>query len=606
MANCLNTHKTFLKKTLLSGFVISSLALSGCALVADKPSESNKTTSAKATPSQVKSNSSTTSQDVNKSADANLNLDAATMFEIMAAELLLKRGQSQAAFDTYFPIAKELQTPELGERAFQMAMATYSIDNIELASQLWVSVAPKAAQAWKAAFLLTLRKGEINLAFEQWQTFHQLSEAGLTADIIQTAGKVGAATAKEFGLPFMQKIAQSYAKEWVALYGVGMVASVYGQNQTAISALNQAKELMYKQDQQESESLIYDLLSKVYLTVSPAQEGVDALTPYVEENPTDLLVQERLARLEVQAQDYNSAEQRYAFIVNKEPKAYSSQFALALLQIERQAYDKAEQNLIKVSQNPGYASIAFYYLGIMYQERKNYSQALEYFEQVKSQAYIFDAQLHMAEIYYIQANKVKANELLEAIVADTDKEKIKLLRAKAIFATNENDERKALSFYQQALTVDPQNIDLIKAQSLLLYNLKEYDRYEAALTKAIRLEPNDSSLLNALGYFYVEQNRKMDQAYSLLDKALSMEPNSYYILDSMGWYYYQKGDYQTALSFLEKSFALNKDIEVFLHLVKAYWAKGDKDKAKNLWQQYQLKFNKNEQVQNIIKDLEKM
>ena len=577
------------------------LALNGCALMSDKKADSSSNpVEAKNVPQDdVQANVN----NPNQSLDA-LDLNAQTMFQIMAAELLVKRGQPKAAFEAYYPIAEQLRTPELAERTFQMAMVTYDIANIDKATQLWKTISPQSASVWKASYLLSLRQGKVEKALQEWQTYRQYSDLDLPADLIETATKVSATAAKEFGLPFMQALTSKYADEWIAFYSLGVVSTAYQNPEIGIEALQTAKQMMYKADSDTSESVIYSLLSKLYLSVTPPQKGVDALKPYVKKNPTDLLVQERLARIEVQAKLYEDAEKRYEYIIKNEPKAYSSQFALALLQMERKAYESSEKNLRAVLQNEGYQSIAYYYLGVLYQETDDYEKAKAHFLQVDSPSYLFDAQLHLAEIAYLQGNKKEAMDALATIKPQTNKNHIKLLRAKAIFAANENRLSKSIALYSQALQIEPDNVDLLKAQSLLLYNAKRYEEYESVLMKAIKIQPNDSSLLNALGYFYAEQNVKLDKAYELLTQALQIEPNSFYILDSMGWYYYQKGDFKTALEYLEKSFSLNQDVEVFLHLVKAYWANGEMQRAKQLWQKYQQNFDGNHQVQNIIKDLE--
>ena len=110
--------------------------------------------------------------------------------------------------------------------------------------------------------------------------------------------------------------------------------------------------------------------------------------------------------------------------------------------------------------------------------------------------------------------------------------------------------------------------------------------------------------LNALGYFYVERHTKLDQAYILLNKALKLEPNSYYILDSLGWYYYQVKEFDKAISYLQEAFDIEKDDEVLIHLVSAYWQNQEINRAKSLWKKYHNNFLQNDRVQKLINELE--
>ena len=76
---------------------------------------------------------------------------------------------------------------------------------------------------------------------------------------------------------------------------------------------------------------------------SQPEEGIKALTPYIEKHPDDLLVQERVARLEVQAVRYDDAEKRYLQILKVEPNALTSRLSVALIQIEQNKYEQAEK-----------------------------------------------------------------------------------------------------------------------------------------------------------------------------------------------------------------------------------------------------------------------
>lgn len=586
------SHRHKMMAVLLS----STVLFSGCALMPEKQEESPK--------SDLPVVEKRDEQSAIKAVDKNLNLDSQTMFQIMAAEMMVQRKQPNAAFTVLYPVVQELRDKDLAKRLFQISMSTYQLNKIEQATLLWREVAPESAKAWRASFILSLRKGKMDEALAQWEQYQQLSELNLASDMIASASKVAATVPAEQGIPFFEKLTQKYPNEWSAFYGLGMVSSVHKNPQVGIPALERAKALMLEVDAGDSLSLIYNLLSKLYLYVSPPEKGIDALTAYADSNPKDLLVQERLARLEVQAKRYQDAEQRYKYIVQQEPEAYTSLFSLALLQLERKGYQDAEHNLLKVSEQKGYKSVAYYYLGILYQEQKEYAAAKKFFSGVTSASYVVDAKLHLAEIVYAEESQQKAMDILDSISTTKPKDKIKVLRAKAIFSTTNKEYVKAIEFYDQALQLDANNIEVLKAQSLLFYKVEDFVGYEANLLKVLKVDTQDSDALNALGYFYVEQNKNLDQAFILLNRALELEPNSYYILDSMGWYYYHVGQYDKALQYLNQAFEMSEDDEVFIHLISAYWQSGEVEKARSLWEEFRGKFSSSDEVQNIINELE--
>lgn len=597
---------SYLKRRIRNvSFLVFTVLGSGCSL-------NNAVAVTEASPQKLKGSGSDVVQKSNLSESSQekqaperlLHLNSQQMFEVMAAEMLFKRKQIQGAFNTIYPLAKELKHPELAKRAFEIGMHTFNLQYIDQSVQLWKDVAPQNSDAWRASFVMSLRKGEVEPAIVEWEQYQRLSEANLQSDFISSAGSVASATDEANGIKFFQLLVEKYPEEWSSYYALGMVCAAYSNASIGIPVLEKAKELMLEQDAGDSLSLVYNLLSKLYLSVKPATEGIDALTPYVKKNPKDLLVQERLARIEVQARRYQAAQKRYQYIVDQEPEAYSSRFSLSLLQMEQDDYAGAEENLTIIARQKGYESIAYYYLGVLYQDQNNYEKAVDHFKKVVSETYKADATLHMAEILYKQGKKDAADDMLDRVDTSNSQNKVKQLRAKAIFANNDGEVRKAIGYYNEALALQPNSASMLKAVSQLHYNIKEYVNYEAALLKALNINDQDSEALNALGYFYLEQNSNLDVAFSLISNALKLEPESFFILDSMGWYYYKVGEYERALDYLTQSFAKVEDEEVLLHLISAYWANGQEGKAREMWNLYRTKFSNSERLQNIINRLE--
>ena len=584
--------------SLLVGISFTAV-LSGCALT----NEASKETLVQKPSGQ----SDKTAESLNKSEKSVANsplLDSSTMFEILAAEMMVQKGQVVNAFDILYPLAVKTRDEGLAKRVFQISMATYNVDNIEKATILWREVSPESSVAWRASFLLSLRSSQLELALEQWQTYHQLSEDGLDSDLVSSAAKVAASVPKEPGLQFFTRLTQQYNQAWSAYYALGMVSTVYQDPKVGIPAVEKALELLPKSEREASSPLLYNLLSKLYLMNGNPEKGIEVLASYVDSNPNDLLLQERMARLEVQAKRYEDAERRYQAIIKIEPEAHTSLLSLALIQLERKSYDLAEKNLLAVSKEEAYESVGNYYLGILYQDSDRNQLAISTFEKVRSASYYVDAQLHLAEIYFAQNKPEDSFAILDAMQLTLPADQVKVLRAKAIFNSAQDKYPPAVELYDQVLKLEPDNIEVLKAQSLLLYKLKRYVEYEANLLKVLKLNDNDIDVLNALGYFYVEQNIKLDQAFTLLNKALSIDPDSYYILDSMGWYYFQVKEYGQALNYLNKAFSVEEDDEVLIHLITTYWHNKEVNRAKLLWQKYHKNFLQNDRVQNLINELE--
>jgi tetratricopeptide (TPR) repeat protein len=113
---------------------------------------------------------------------------------------------------------------------------------------------------------------------------------------------------------------------------------------------------------------------------------------------------------------------------------------------------------------------------------------------------------------------------------------------------------------------------------------KNLSAAEIDLKKALQLAPNEPSVLNYLGYSYVDQNRNIPEALAMLEKAQSLKPTDGYIADSVGWAYFKLGRFADAARTLEGAVELIPgDPTINDHLGDAYWRVGRKLEARFQW-----------------------
>ena len=77
--------------------------------------------------------------------------------------------------------------------------------------------------------------------------------------------------------------------------------------------------------------------------------------------------------------------------------------------------------------------------------------------------------------------------------------------------------------------------------------------------------------MNDLAYFFIDNNRNINEGLELVDKALVLNPDNYEYLHCKGWGLYKQGKYKEALEFLQKADSVKPiyDHELFLHLEAA-------------------------------------
>ena len=99
---------------------------------------------------------------------------------------------------------------------------------------------------------------------------------------------------------------------------------------------------------------------------------------------------------------------------------------------------------------------------------------------------------------------------------------------------------------QKLLARDPADTRGLHVMSLILQDKGDAQGAERVLRDLIAQDPLDANALNSLGYMYAERGERLDEAVALLQRALKIEPDNPSYLDSLGWAYFQQGRLELA------------------------------------------------------------
>ncbi len=123
----------------------------------------------------------------------------------------------------------------------------------------------------------------------------------------------------------------------------------------------------------------------------------------------------------------------------------------------------------------------------------------------------------------------------------------------------------------------------------LAYVYQAFDRFESAektLREIVAETPGFPIALNNLGYLLLRQNRNLDEARDLIAEAVRIEPQNSSYLDSLGWAYFKLERLSKAEFYLRKAFRINSTSPIILeHLGDVYRKRGKISEAKQVWQQ---------------------
>jgi tetratricopeptide (TPR) repeat protein len=107
---------------------------------------------------------------------------------------------------------------------------------------------------------------------------------------------------------------------------------------------------------------------------------------------------------------------------------------------------------------------------------------------------------------------------------------------------------------------------------------------EATLRELLKETPGNPIALNNLGYFLLERNDRVAEAFDLIQQAVKIDPTNPSYLDSLGWAYFRLGRLNEAETSLREALRIDSGSgTIHEHLGDVYQKQGKLDLAKSSW-----------------------
>jgi len=94
---------------------------------------------------------------------------------------------------------------------------------------------------------------------------------------------------------------------------------------------------------------------------------------------------------------------------------------------------------------------------------------------------------------------------------------------------------------RKLLAANPKDKRGLHALSSIQQERGDVKAAETTLRDLVSQDPQDANALNSLGYLLAERGDRLDEAVQLLQRALKIDPENPSFLDSLGWAYFQQG-----------------------------------------------------------------
>jgi tetratricopeptide (TPR) repeat protein len=203
----------------------------------------------------------------------------------------------------------------------------------------------------------------------------------------------------------------------------------------------------------------------------------------------------------------------------------SDYLKMGLRFIQLKNYHSAIEQFLMVEEDPSEFLDLSYYLGICYTKLEKYDKALLYLEQVVTNhtdiLMVYQCRLILSYIYSITGRfKLAEFELKELLDSGFESAQI----------------YGSLSFNS--------------------YSQRMVDKSLEYLSKAAKLEPENPSIFNSIGYILANEGLDIEKSIISCKKAVRLKNEYPAYLDSLGWAYFKAGKNEEALIYLRKAFSL--------------------------------------------------
>jgi tetratricopeptide (TPR) repeat protein len=228
---------------------------------------------------------------------------------------------------------------------------------------------------------------------------------------------------------------------------------------------------------------------------------------------------------------------------------------------------------------------AFYYLGSIAERRGDRERAIRFYSRIVSGNYAVDAQLRTARLLGEGDLAEQGEASLDAFASEHPEFSIELAIGRSRLLSERLQHRAALDLVDAELENYPGNIDLIMQRALVLDRAGRVSEAVRTLRDLLRERPDDPVTLNALGYTLVDHDQSVGEGEALIRRANALMPDSPAIQDSLGWAHFRRGRYAEAAAMLRKAYDQAQDPEIAAHLGEALWKLGEREQARDVWQE---------------------
>ncbi len=505
-------------------------------------------------------------------------LTAALLYGVLLGEIAGQRGRLDVSGAAYLQAAKQSNDPRIAERALKISIYAKQPGLAYQAAKRWVELAPDNVEARQTLAVLALRLNRQQEALDQFEYLLQKDEHGNGAPYQSMLALLLREPDRERALKIMAQLVALRPQDPQAHFAYARLAVHAEDWPLAEQHITRCLELKPGW----AEALI--LQAQISLKQGRGSTARARLEAALQHEPDNVELQQAYARLLVDLEDFEGARAQYRSLLKRQPDNGQVVYSLALLALEAGDLKEARTRFKKLVALDFQTQQAYYYLGAVAEEQNKPERALQWYNKVDSESdHWIEVQIRVARLE-AQAGDVKAaRDRLRTLRLAQPGQAQRLFLVEGEILSEIERHVEAYKLYSDYLETRPDDLEILYARSLVAENLDRVDQAEKDLRAVLKVEPDNTRALNALGYTLADRTDRYDEALVYVQKAFDQTPEDPAVIDSMGWALYRLGRLQEARDHLQKAYDMTGDSEIAAHLGEVMWAMGDKDIARALW-----------------------
>jgi tetratricopeptide (TPR) repeat protein len=500
------------------------------------------------------------------------------LYEAIVSELSAQRGQVVEAGESYFDLAMSTRDLTIIQRAIQFASVNADTNALLQLGLLWAQLEPTNSQPQLLLSIQFLESGAFGQAISHMS---RVLDLGGNMDFAALSSRTGRLNPQDRSVLIenLRRLKGEFGNQTSIHLTLVQLLAQNGNFEEALTEIE-----LLKDDTDLTPNMVM-LESQILQSLENPERATRVMRTGVARFETDKSLRLNYARLLIQNEEYEQAQEQFQILVEQDPQDWETLYSVALLDTQLENFDRAIAAYTKLIAVDQRADESQYNLGLIYQQQDNLGKSIENFRQVRIGTSNFLAAQQQATRLSIQSGRLDdAHDWLSQLSRGQPRLEVLFTTIESSLLIQEGHPDAAEQLLNTALNKFPNETDLLFARVLYYDSQSNPDGSERDLKQIIIMQPEDSRALNHLGYMLADQTTRHEEALELIERAIAISPGEPAIIDSLGWALYKVGRYEEALVQMRRAFAAFPDDEVASHLGEVLWALERFDEAMRVWQ----------------------